>query len=95
MASPWQASVPTKGRKRSLVEAVGIDTAGERRNVNADGSRSEPAGVNAPMGRRPIAFAIRKIKARRRGRLLIMVEAVGIEPTSEELRSPVSPCAAG
>ena len=24
-----------------------------------------------------------------------MVEAVGIEPTSEELRSPVSPCAAG
>jgi len=28
-----------------------------------------------------------------RGELL--VEAVGIEPTSEELRSPVSPCAAG
>jgi len=24
-----------------------------------------------------------------------LVEAVGIEPTSEELRSPVSPCAAG
>ena len=40
-----------------MVEAVGIDTAAERREVNADGSRSEPASVNAPMGRRTISFA--------------------------------------
>ena len=35
-------------------EAVGIDTAGQRRNVNADGSQSEPACENAPMARRTI-----------------------------------------
>ena len=83
------------GFEEKLVEAVGIATAGQRRDVNADGSRSEPACVNAPMGRRPIGFAPRKTNARQVGGLSIMVEAVGIEPTSEELRSPVSPCAAG
>ena len=56
-ATPWQALFPTKGQKRSLVEAVGIDTAGQWRDVNADGSEGEPACVNAPMGRRPITFA--------------------------------------
>jgi hypothetical protein len=38
----------------NLVEAVGIDTAGQRRNVNADGSQSEPTCENAPMARRTI-----------------------------------------
>jgi len=31
--------------------AEGVDTAGQRLNVNAVGSRREPACVNAPMGR--------------------------------------------
>ena len=81
--------------ERNLVEAVGIDTAGQRRYVNADGSWSEPACVNAAMGRRPITFALWPRTALPVGRATIVVEAVGIEPTSEELRSPVSPCAAG
>ena len=41
----------------SLVEAVGIDTAGQWRDVNADGSEGEPGCGNAPMGRGPITFA--------------------------------------
>jgi hypothetical protein len=45
-----------------MVEAVGIDTAGERRNVNADGSQSEPACENAPIGRRPIGTTLGKRK---------------------------------
>jgi len=65
------------------VEAVGIDTAGQRRYVNA------------AMGRRPMTFAPWPRTALPVGRATIVVEAVGIEPTSEELRSPVSPCAAG
>jgi len=48
--------------ERNLVEVVGIDTAAQRRDVNACGSRSEPGCVNAPMGRRPIAFPNRKPK---------------------------------
>ena len=43
-------------------EAVGIDTAGERREVNADGSRSEPTCENAPMARRTIGRACGKEK---------------------------------
>ena len=81
--------------ERSLVEAVGIDTAVEWRKVNADGSQSEPSCENAPNGRRTIGNPVRKTKSHRIGGVLLMVEAVGIEPTSEELRSPVSPCAAG
>ena len=37
-----------------MVEAVGIDPAGERRDVNADGSQGEPSCGHAAMVRRPI-----------------------------------------
>ncbi len=57
----------------NLVEAVGIDTAGQRRNVNADRSRSELSCVHARLKKNPGWGG----------------------GTSEELRSPVSPCAAG
>jgi hypothetical protein len=43
----------------------------------------------------PKASTKKRTAARRAARSEFLVEAVGIEPTSEELRSPVSPCAAG
>ena len=78
------------------MEAVGIATACQRREENPHGSRSEPSWVNAPMVRRPVPL-LAEIKCPPPGGhfVICMVEAVGIEPTSEELRSPVSPCAAG
>lgn len=51
------------------IRANRIDTAGQRRNVNADGSRSEPCCENAPMVRRPIPFGgTRDEKSRPKGR---------------------------
>ena len=91
----WKAKAHLAGGLLLMVEAVGIDTARRRRNVNADRSRSELTCENPPVGRRTIGRMFWKAKAHLAGGLLLMVEAVGIEPTSEELRSPVSPCAAG
>ena len=41
-----------------MVEPIGIDTAGQRRDVNAGGSQSEPPCENAAMVRRPVPHVV-------------------------------------
>ena len=110
MATPWQASFSPKGRERSLVEAVGIgsrrEAAAHGRRRGADGWRRRPdigwlrrdaaaSGREQPTGRFPEADTKDENRRPKAANSRALVEAVGVEPTSEELRSPVSPCAAG
>ena len=96
--TPWQASFPTNGRKRSLVEPIGIDHAegigcgaSQRGSKKEDGwrsatrsSRREAArpAREQPKVRSKQAEPAEKKAARMGGIFDVLVEPIGIEPTT-------------